>query len=254
MLPILASSGAQATLFEPMMKIFNKADTLAHPKELLDALAAMGVVWSVVFFIAGLVTMLNGYKYYKAVTVSLALLLGLFAGYAMGEHLQAPGYIVAGCLGVLLAVLCFPLMKYAVAVLGGLVGAFLGANMWTAIVHVVYQGNAQAIENGARFHTIGALIGLLVCGLLAFILFKFAVVLFTSVSGSTLFILGGLSLLMQVRGVRESVVGAISQHPVVIPMLVLVPAVIGLILQESQPANAPAGVAAKKPDAKPAAA
>lgn len=240
---LAAANTAQATLFDPIVKIFARPDALAHPKELLDALQAMSVVWAVVFIIAGIVCMLNGYRFYKSVTVILALLVGMFAGYALSARLQAPAYIVAGCLGLLMAVLCFPLMKYAVAVLGGLTGAFLGANLWTAIVHVVYKNDPGALANAAKFNGIGALIGLLVCGMLAFILFKMAVVLFTSVSGSTVAVLGVLALLLQIPGMHESIFNSISKYPVVVPMLVFVPTIIGLILQANQK-NAP-GVAGK---------
>lgn len=242
---------ADKTLFEPVITVFSKVDTLAHPKELLNALEAMGIVWSVIFLIAGIITLLHGYKFHKPVTIILAMLIGMFAGYALSDRLQAPAYIAAACLALLMGVLCFPLLKYAVAALGGLVGAFLGANMWTAIVHVAYKGNSEMIDNASRFHGVGALIGLMLCGMLAFILFKLAIVLFTSVSGSTVAVLGGLALLLQIKSIRESLVDTMQGHPVVIPLMVLVPAIIGLIMQQASPAAAGGD---KKPAGKPAAA
>ncbi|MBI1336816.1 MAG: hypothetical protein GC164_07630 [Phycisphaera sp.] len=244
-----SENSADRTLFEPVLSIFTKPDTLAHPRELLDALQTMGVVWATIFFIAGLVCLLNGYKFYKPVVVTLALLIGIFAGYALSSRMQAPAYIVSACLGLLMAVVCFPLMKYAVAVLGGLTGAFIGANVWTAMVSVVYKGDAGRIQEAAQLNFIGALVGLMLCGMLAFILFKFAVVIFTSMSGSTVAVLGGLALLLQVPGIGTSVTDTLSGHAVVIPLLVVVPALIGLILQHAAP-DKPGGGA--KPAPKPA--
>ncbi|CAN0052854.1 unnamed protein product, partial [Ectocarpus fasciculatus] len=60
-------------------------------------------------------------------------MIGSLAGYWLGLSIQAPPLIGAGCVGVLLAVLAIPLMKYAVAVLGGLSGAFIGANLWAGV-------------------------------------------------------------------------------------------------------------------------
>ena len=48
---------------------------------------------------------------------------GLLQSTALGAHIQAE-VIVAGCLAVLLAVVAWPFMKYAVAVFGGL--AYVG--------------------------------------------------------------------------------------------------------------------------------
>ncbi len=238
-----AAPAADATpknnnLFDIVTGLFSRVDMLAHPQDMLPKLEAMGIVWAVVFLTAGLLCMFNGYKYYKLIVTFLAVLIGLFAGYAVGQRLDAGGttashapYIVGGCCAALLAVLCFPLMKYAVAVLGGLIGAFIGANLWSAIALQAHKGEVTQI---AELYWIGALIGLILIGMLAFVLFKLSVELFTSVSGSTLAVIGGVALLMEVPGWRGSVSDSIGAHAVIIPMLVLVPALIGLISQESR--------------------
>ena len=74
----------------------------------------MSGVWAMIFLAAGLVCLFQGYKIYKTVTVVLALSIGAFAGYYLGKKIHAE-YVVAGCLAVLTAVSCFPLMKYAVS-------------------------------------------------------------------------------------------------------------------------------------------
>lgn len=74
--------------------------------------------------------------------------------------------------------------------------------------------------------------GLLLFGMLAFILFKITVVMFTSVSGSTIAVLGGVALLLQIERFEATIAESISAHAMILPILVLVPAVIGFILQE----------------------
>lgn len=227
--PLLAAEGSRDNVFEIVNGVFSRPDALAHPEHLLNTLQHLPVVWGVVFLVAGLVCMLEGYKFYRVVTVVLALAVGVFLGYRLGQTIKAQ-YIVAACIGLLAATLCFPMRKYAVAALGGLVGAFLGANTWTAI--------GTMMTNGPKSEHcwIGALMGLIICGMLAFILWKHSIVLFTSISGSTIAVIGAVGLLLQFDGVRDSLMNNLDSrvHAVIPPLLVAVPAVIGLILQEAQ--------------------
>ncbi len=232
-------------LFESVTTIFSRGDALADPVHLLDGLQSLGLVWAVVFITVGLLCMFNGYRWYKFATVTTALFLGLFSGYWLGEKLGAP-FVVAGCLGALLFVVAFPLMKYMVAGLGGLAGAFLGANLWAGVARTaeklaqdraISEGVAGTIEQtflNPNDYWVGALIGLIVCGMLAFILWKLSIVLYTSVSGSTLAVIGVLALLLSVDAWRPTIQEGLQASYLVVPLLVFVPAAIGLILQETR--------------------
>lgn len=233
-----AKAGPLANLFDTVVQLFSHGDTLAQPQQLVHSLQALSVVWSVVFLIVGLLCLLNGYKYYRVATIIMAFLIGAFAGYWLGQKIQAP-FIVAGCLGILLAVAAFPMMKYAVALLGGLAGAFLGANLWSGFAHALNHGAHTHIPDQAFW--IGALVGLIVCGMLAFVVFKLSIVLFTSVSGATLAVFGALALLLSFKPWEASVAQGITASQLVVPLLVVVPAAIGLIIQHSGPPAAAAG-------------
>lgn len=230
MLPTIAQTGP--TVFDSVIEIFSRLDTLAHPKNLLETLQSLSGVWAVIFVAAGLICLFQGYKIYKTVTVILALAIGAFAGYYLGKKIHAE-YIVAGCLAVLMAVSCFPLMKYAVSALGGLAGAFIGANSWSALGRLL---TGEGHNSVAHHYWVGALVGLLVFGMLAFILFKITIVMFTSVSGSTIAVLGAVALLLQVETFQKTIFDSISANATILPMLVLVPAAIGFILQELETA------------------
>lgn len=236
-------------LFEAMTTILGRGDALTDTAALIEGLQSLGMVWAVVLTTVGLLCMFNGYRWHKFATVTTALLLGLFAGYWLGKMLNAP-FVVAGCLGALLFVVAFPLMKYMVAALGGLAGAFLGANLWAGIakeMKKVAEQNAggpvstEALLLDPGMYWVGALIGLIICGMLAFVLWKLSIVVYTSVSGSTLAVIGILALLLSVEGWAPTVESGLSASYLVVPLLVFVPAAIGLILQETRPDTEPAG-------------
>ncbi len=222
-------------LFDTVTSIFSRGDALATPDHLLPALQQLGIVWAAIFIIVGVLCMINGYRWYKLATVLTAMLLGMFAGYALGVQIKAP-FIVAGCVGALLAVVAFPLMKYMVAALGGLAGAFAGANLWAGVSAAVNQvasegGPARQLMSPDAFWA-GAFVGLVLCGMLAFVLWKLSIVLFTSVSGSTIAVIGAIALLLSVDGWNAAVVEGLSANRVIVPLLVFVPAAIGLIWQQ----------------------
>lgn len=210
-------------------RLFDRIDALAHPENLIGTLEQTGVVVASILVAVGLICLIQGYKLYKAVVLLMALALGIGLGYKLGHSIQAEA-IAAGCLGVLLAVVAWPLMKFAVALCGGLAGAFIGANAWSAVAEQVNATGTLSLAPDAYWA--GALIGLVLLGLLSFILFELSVVVFTSVSGSTLAVLGVLALLLQVPAWRNAVADALQANPLIVPMLVAVPAVIGLVLQQ----------------------
>jgi hypothetical protein len=218
-------------LFETVLGLFSRGDALAQPDQVVEHLQTLGVVWAVVFLIAGSLCLYNGSHYYKAATISLAFLIGSFLGYWLGQQVKAP-LIVAGCVGLLLAVTALPLMKYAVALLGGLAGAFVGGNLWSGFAHAVNETQGSTVVPPDAFW-VGALVMLIVCGMLAFMLFKLSIVLFTSVSGSTVAVMGALALLLSFEPMRQSVAEGLTASQIVIPLLVTVPAFIALILHNS---------------------
>lgn len=230
-LTLAQAGGSDQNICALMTDVFSRPDTLAHPGPLMHNLQSLSVVWAVVFVIAGVVCLLNGYKLYRWVTVIAGLLLGILAGYYLGQKIQAEA-IVAGCLGLLAGVLCLPLMKYAVAAMGGLAGAFIGANAWSSIARLAVDG--QAGEQAAANFWVGALMGLIVFGMLSFIVFKFSVVIFTTVSGSTLAVMGLVALLLQVPAWRGAISDHVTAHAAIVPILVFVPALIGMILQQTR--------------------
>ncbi len=217
------TAGQLHNLFQSVTGMFASPDVLAQPARLVDQLAQLGAVWAVMFLVIGVLCLLNGYRFYRIATVGLALMVGMFGGYMAGQYVQAP-FIVAGCGGVLLAVVAMPLMKFAVAIAGGLAGAFIGANAWSSFTALAGTGDPAECW-------IGAMAGLVVLGMAAFVLFKLTVVTFTSVSGATIAVLGCIALLLQVGPWQAALIESLTAHAVVVPLLVAAPAVIGMVIQ-----------------------
>ncbi|MEM1099621.1 MAG: hypothetical protein AAGH92_12635, partial [Planctomycetota bacterium] len=95
--------------------------------------------------------------------------------------------------------------------------------------------SVDALMLDPGMYWVGALIGLIVCGMLAFVLWKLSIVVYTSVSGSTLAVIGVLALLLSIDGFATPIKEGLSASYLVVPLLVFVPAAIGLILQETRP-------------------
>lgn len=243
MFATLASGNSLEELCQAVTGLFSSPAALSEPGTLLSGIEQVSMVWAVILLIAGLLCLLSGHKFHKVAVIGIALLFGIFAGYSLGVKINAPAMIVAACVGLLLAVVAFPLMKYAVAVFGGLAGAWIGANMWAGIADAVNTANGAHVMT--EVYWVGALIGLLVCGMLAFIVFDLSVIMFTSVSGSTLAVIGALALVASMIG-AQNLRSTIGDSRLIIPLLVFVPAMIGLILQEFwAKGGAPAGKPAK---------
>ncbi len=226
--PAPVTPSTAQNIFDGVLSLFGSLDMLAQPDALVRNLQMLSIVWAVVFLAVGMMCMFSGARYYRGVTIATAFLVGLFLGYWLGDKIGSP-FVVAGSLALVMAVAVCPVMKYAVAFFGALTGAFVGANLWSGFAHAL--ATAGVLEIQADNYWVGALIGLIVCGMLAFVLFDFSVAMYTSVSGATITTLGVLCLLLSFEPWRPTLHEGLTGSQLVIPLLVFVPALIGLILQ-----------------------
>ena len=173
--------------FAVLTEQFRKGmDILMRPEDLAEALTQINIVWAGVMIVLGVICTFQGYRWRKTVVLILAALCGLWAGSALGGEIGSGAMVAALALALLFAIIALPLMKFTVAFFGGLAGAFLGANLWSMLAPPEHQSSVQ----------LGAVIGLIAMGMLAFIAFRVVVIVFTSIVGSTLLVLGMLSLLV----------------------------------------------------------
>lgn len=193
-------------------------DVLNHPDPLSDIVMNINLVWASIFVIIGALCVINGYRWHKAVIAILAGMSGVYAGNVLGEYV-GDTTIASVCLAVVFMVLAWPLMRYSAALFGGLAGAFAGANIWTAV------------GGDPTMHHIGAIIGLVTIGMLAFLTFRSVVIVLTSVGGAVLFVLGSMALLVHVSSFRNGLLNGIADNPMVVPVVAGCAALVGAVIQ-----------------------
>ncbi len=211
--------------------ILAQAVETSSPQAAEEAVVPMETFWSyitslnlveaVTFISFGVVCLFYGWRVFKILVVISFALLGLFLGFTVTDKIVGlNSQLWGGLIGmVLLAVLSIPLMKWAVCLLGAAAGGILSSGIWYA------SGLTE------RYILAGALIGMVAGGMISFIVYKIAVILFTSLGGSCLIAVGSLALLYLYPQTSERVEEIIYTKKWFLPTVLMAPTLIGVILQ-----------------------
>jgi len=197
--------------------------------EFVEKLYALEAVPAVVLLVFGVISLLAGWKVFKLLVIANAAYFGGLMGANLGNMIQRNGEglwlfgMIAG--GLLLAALAWPLMKYAVSIMGGLAGSFLGYGVWQMVADMTGR------ETLSQHAWAGALIGLITLGLLAFVIFKLVVMIFTAFEGAVLAVSGAIALLLKYEPVGSSLRDTLRDNQPLLPLLIVVPAVVGFAMQ-----------------------
>jgi hypothetical protein len=202
-------------------EIVRDADLLSRPEQLLDLLMKLPAIVAVVVMVVGGVSLMKGYRWHRLIVIILAAMLGLGIGYLVSQQV-ARSAVVAISMGLLFAAIASPMLKYTVAVFAGLAGAFLGANIWSIV---------QGAESGSPWP--GAAMGFILLALSSFLIFRIAIILFTSLGGAAMLVIGAIGCLLHVDAIQGPVREHLAQHHLIVPLLVGTAALAGFILQES---------------------
>jgi len=171
----------------------------------------------------GIIVMLYGWRIYKTLTVIGFGMLGLFIGLGIGTQFQRPiPGAIAGC--AILVILAIPLMRWAVAILGAAAGGILAGGIW------------HACNLPQEFVWAGALTGLVAGGMMSFVVFKLSVMLFTSLSGTVLVVIGAFALIYRYETfASEPPTTHLNQlyygNPWFLPLLLTGGTLLGILLQ-----------------------
>jgi hypothetical protein len=170
----------------------------------------------------GVVYLLYGWRIFKVLVVICFGLVGLFAGIRIGG--QYGSEILGGIIGLsILGGVSIPLMRWAVSMLGAIAGGVLTGGIW------------YAVGLPERYMPAGAMIGIVAGGMISFIVFRIAVMLFTSLGGGTLIIIGLLSLVYQYESIQkpptETIKAMLYNHNWFLPLLLTAVTFIGIIVQ-----------------------
>lgn len=191
----------------------------------------MGPALAVGLILGGIVYLLFGYYIFKILVTLNAALLGAYFGAVVGDKSGAaiPAAVVGGLLA---AAATWPIMRYAVAIMGASFGAALGVVVW----------NLCGLD--PAFAWSGALTGLVFCGLLSFILFRQCIISYTSLQGAVMLVFGVLALMFKYDTVGQTLQHNFAIKPFLLPMAIFVPALVGFVYQlkmfSTQESSAPA--------------
>jgi hypothetical protein len=199
-------------------------------QEFVHTVSTMDPLHAVLLLAIGIMYMFFGWKIFKILVIANAALLGAAVGGALGRLSETTPNLpmvtsVAGAL--LLGVAAWPLMRFAVGVMGAIVGSFIGYSLWMYIAGAV---NRPGLEQHAWA---GGLLGLIALGLLAFIIFQISVMVFTSFQGTLMCVTAVLALLMRHEEWRLDLENRLLTDVHLLPLIIAVPAVIAFIVQDS---------------------
>jgi len=186
---------------------------------------------AVVLLLGGVALLALGFKYFKLFVIlngaALGGLVGMYLG-ATTESTRLPAVLGLGG-AVLLGALAYPAIKSFVCLMGAAAGGVLGYGVWNVAANA-------ANRPGMLDHAwAGGLVGAVAVGMLAWVAFRAAVMIFTSVQGSLMVVAGGCSLLLA-YGMGERLQSELTGNAYVLPVLIGVPAGVGFAFQYSHEA------------------
>lgn len=209
---------AQAT--EPTAQQTQQQE-IVQMQQIWQHIISLNLVEALTFISFGVICLLYGWRIFKILVVISFALIGLTLGIKIGNMIQgSTNQVLSGLIGMgVLAVISVPLMKYAVSVLGAVAGGVLTAAIWFG---------CGLNEN---YIWAGALIGIIAGGMISFIIFRIAVMLFSSLGGSTLMVFGMLALLYLYPETKEQIKHIFFDYKWFFPLAIMVPTAIGLFAQ-----------------------
>jgi hypothetical protein len=191
-------------------------------------ITTLDIVEALTFIAFGTVWLVYGWRIFKILVTICFGLLGLFLGAWANQQLIDGNAFWLGLICVIFfSVLSIPFMRWGVSILGALSGGILTSGAWIAF------GLPE------QYIWAGGLIGLIAGGMISFIIFKIAVILFTSLGGSVLLAVGALAVAYQYLPTDQELQDLVSANKWILGALVLVPMVIGVVLQNKLIKGAP---------------
>lgn len=186
-----------------------------------NQITSLGLLEALMFISFGSVCLFYGWRVFKILVVICFGLLGLALGITVANKIMGPSNQVIGGLAcmVLLAVLSVPLMRWSVCILGSVAGGILTSGIW------------YAAGLNEQYIWAGALVGMVAGGMISFIIFKIAVILFTSLGGSTLIVVGMLALLYLYPQTSGMVQALVFSKKWFLPSAITALTALGLVLQ-----------------------
>jgi hypothetical protein len=195
--------------------------TIVPVDSIWEYVTSLNLLEALTFISFGSVCLLYGWRVFKVLVVISFGLIGLYLGILAAQRINGQQSEVLGALiGLgLFAAVSVPLMRWAVSILGAAAGGILTSGLWIA---------CQLPE---QHWWAGGLVGIVAGGMISFIVFRIAVMLFSSFGGSALVVVGVLALLHQYSQTTEQVREIFFNTKWFLPVALLIPTAFGVILQ-----------------------
>ena len=183
--------------------------TMSDLPELLNQLTAMPIWQGIALVLFGMLYLTTGIKWFKMLFALNAGVVGGIAGAVLAIRMGAPEQWMVGMLigGIGLAVLAWPLIKTFVCIFGGLVGGVFGRIVFAQIAT---QANHP---EWMSYSWIGVVVGALLLAVCAIHLFKFGVMMITSLQGAIMVCAGLLCILLPLGNLGPSLRNHIETQP-----------------------------------------
>jgi hypothetical protein len=174
-----------------------------------------------VLLILGIVSLLYGLRIVKGVVIVYSSIVGSALGlWLTNDVLVQPDYwwigLIAG--GLVMGILAWPLANVFIGIYGAMAGGLAGY----AVTHAV---------GDERLMVLGVVLGMIFGGVLAAMVFRFMVIVTTSVLGAHLAVVGTVALLYCVDRISGSLHQSLESQQYLLPLLTAVPALIGIVYQ-----------------------
>jgi len=172
----------------------------------------------------GLVYLMYGWRIFKVLVVISFGLIGLFAGRYVGRY--AGNELWGAIIGLaVLSLVSMGLMKWCICILGAIAGGILTAGLWHAF------GLPQ------MYLWAGAIVGVVAGGMISFIVLKASVMLFTSLGGGIIMMVGVLALLhiyetKAIEPATQNVQDWVFNYNWFLPVAMMIPTVVGIVMQK----------------------
>jgi uncharacterized protein DUF4203 len=190
-------------------------------QQLPELIGDIDVVMAALLLVVGVVSLLYGFRIVKGVVVVYCAVGGAAGGWwLVSEPMARPDLWWVGLLagGAVMALLAWPLVNFFIRFYGFVAGGLAG-------VAVTYAMADQ------RAMLIGAAIGAILGGILAAVVFRFMVIMMTSILGSYMAVIGILALLYRVDKVAEPLRRSLTEQHFILPLVMAVPAAVGIAYQ-----------------------
>jgi hypothetical protein len=183
-------------------------------------ISSLGLVEALTFISFGTVCLFYGWRIFKILVTICFGLLGLFLGIWANHNLIQGDVIWLSLICVVFfAVLSVPFMRWGVTLLGASSGGVLTAGVWLAV------------GLPGEYFWAGGLVGFIAGGMISFIVFRIAVILFTSLGGSSLMVIGILAIVYKYMVDGQKFEAFAEAQTWFLPVLLLAPMGLGLYLQ-----------------------